>query len=163
MKFSIHAFLLLSLSILNCKGQCTCNFNFTGIADTISFINQSTVDNAHYYWNFGDGDGSNELSPSHVYPANGKYLVTLYAHDTILDCSNFNQLWLTVEKPDSLICDLKFSSVVVPETLPDSSIEYFLQITNISENCEELNPPAQSLGVVAPCGVPIWSPAKTVK
>ena len=46
---------------------------------TVEFINQS--DNAvTNYWNFGDGSGSTELSPSHTYQTAGVYDVGLWVY-----------------------------------------------------------------------------------
>jgi PKD repeat protein len=47
----------------------------TGI-NTFDFVNNSVGINT-YTWNFGDGNTSNSVSPSHAYQANGTYQVTL--------------------------------------------------------------------------------------
>ena len=69
--FSIFAPVSLS-------AQCTCNYSYSGSTEVISFTNLSVVSNAHFYWNFGDGSGSNDTHATHTYPDNGDYLVTLY-------------------------------------------------------------------------------------
>lgn len=45
---------------------------------TVTFDNQSTGATT-YKWDFGDGATSTDKSPSHTYPAKGKYVPTLYA------------------------------------------------------------------------------------
>lgn len=49
---------------------------------TIDFDNQSTGATT-YCWDFGDGSGSCDANPSHVYGAAGTYTVTLRASDGI--------------------------------------------------------------------------------
>lgn len=46
------------------------------------FTNNSTVTSgavSSLYWNFGDGSGSNQINPSHVFGSTGSYTVTLIA------------------------------------------------------------------------------------
>lgn len=47
----------------------------------VAFSNTS-VDADTYAWDFGDGEGSTEASPSHIYNADGVYMVTLIATNT---------------------------------------------------------------------------------
>ena len=50
---------------------------------TISFTNTSTgPPTLSYLWNFGDGNTSNVLNPSHTYTANGTYTATLITFST---------------------------------------------------------------------------------
>jgi PKD repeat protein len=44
----------------------------------VTFTNTSAFANA-FLWDFGDGNTSTALSPTHTYPASGEYTVTLYA------------------------------------------------------------------------------------
>lgn len=66
----------------------TANFTWTPsppLENTITrFINQSLGAN-RYVWDFGDGEGSTEVNPSHLYNATGVYQATLYAFN-IADC-----------------------------------------------------------------------------
>ena len=48
------------------------------------FINQSSGA-SRYVWDFGDGEGSTEINPSHLYNATGVYQATLYAFNSA-DC-----------------------------------------------------------------------------
>ena len=51
-------------------------FNFNVDGNTINFVN--TSQNADSYdWDFGDGEFSSEISPSHTFLENGDYLITL--------------------------------------------------------------------------------------
>jgi PKD repeat protein len=81
-KFFIILIILLVRTIA-AIGQCSASYSYSGNSDTLTFTNESTVSNAHFYWNFGDGSGSNEFSPTHIFPDDGKYLVTLYGADTL--------------------------------------------------------------------------------
>jgi len=52
------------------------DFLFSATDLTVQFTNQSQF-GATYTWNFGDGNMSNDPSPSHTYAAPGEYTVTL--------------------------------------------------------------------------------------
>jgi hypothetical protein len=118
-------FILVARTI-TVNGQCTANYSYSGTADTLTFTNQSSVSNAHFYWNFGDGSGSNNFSPIHVFPDDGKYLVTLYGVDTVTNCVDVKQNWIDVIKPDTLQCDVMFTDTIIGSSL---------QTTNLSSNC----------------------------
>ncbi len=75
----------------NCMGLLSLpQADFSVVQDTIppalfTFFNQSqyvytdSIDGGHFIWDFGDGAISNEINPTHIYPAEGHYLVTLTA------------------------------------------------------------------------------------
>lgn len=52
----------------------------------VAFINQSSF--GSYLWRFGDGQQSNQITPSHIYPDTGRYCVTLIVSDPINDCGS---------------------------------------------------------------------------
>lgn len=112
-------YLLIVLVIIkfNSYSQCTANYSFSGNTDTLFFTNMSTVSNAHFFWHFGDGSGSNDSNPVHVFPDDGDYLVTLYCYDTISLCSNFYESFIHVDKPDTVPCDLLLDAFVNGGTL----------------------------------------------
>lgn len=114
--------------VVTVSGQCTTNYSFEGTTDTLSFTNLSSVSNAHYYWNFGDGSGSNDFSPVHVFPDDGKYLVTLYGVDTVTNCVDVKESWIDVTKPDTLPCTIFFT---------DTMIGNSPRTENLSTNCED--------------------------
>ncbi len=119
--------LIFSISI---HGQCTADYSFSAIDDTLTFTNLSAVSNAHFYWNFGDGSGSNDISPIHIFPDDGSYLVTLYGLDTISNCVDVEENWINVIKPDTLACNIFFTDTIIG-TSP--------QTTNLSTNCTGYN------------------------
>lgn len=56
--------------------------------DLVSFTNFSVVAaNGKYTWDFGDGNTSLMLTPTHTYAGPGVYTVTLTAEDTVTGCS----------------------------------------------------------------------------
>jgi hypothetical protein len=124
-KFLILTILLLT-GMITVNGQCTADYAYAGTTDTLTFTNLSTVSNAHFYWNFGDGSGSNDLSPIHVFPDDGQYLVTLYGVDTITNCVDVKENWIDVIKPDTIACNVLFTDTIIG-TSP--------QTTNLSTNC----------------------------
>lgn len=66
----------------------TANFSWTPnppLENTITrFINQS-IGASRYLWDFGDGESSTEVNPSHLFNATGVYKTTLYAFNAA-DC-----------------------------------------------------------------------------
>ncbi len=128
MKINIFLKLVIILvaRTITTNAQCSTNFTYIGTADTLIFTNLSTVANAHFYWNFGDGSGSNEFSPTHVFPDDGKYIVTLYGVDTLTNCVDVKESIIDVTKPDSLACNIFFT---------DTIIGTYPQTTNLSTNC----------------------------
>ena len=60
-------------------------FNYSNIGNEVSFINNSTNADS-YFWDFGDGFTSNEISPTHIFQTAGDYIVTLTASSEI--CSD---------------------------------------------------------------------------
>jgi PKD repeat protein len=57
----------------------------------VSFVNQS-LNGVTYYWTFGDGSGSNQISPTHEYVAAGTYDVTMWAYSgTGLDSASVSE------------------------------------------------------------------------
>jgi hypothetical protein len=120
--------LFLARTIIT-NGQCTANYSFSGTTDTLAFTNLSIVSNAHFYWNFGDGSGSNDFSPIHIFPDDGKYLATLYGVDTISNCVDVKQNWIDVTKPDTFACNVLFTDTIIG-TSP--------QTNNLSTNCSGL-------------------------
>ena len=54
--------------------------------ETVRFFNQSTPLNASFEWDFGDGDGSTEDDPTHVYGFPDNYDVFLVARSAINNC-----------------------------------------------------------------------------
>ena len=51
------------------------SFSYSTGGTTVNFFNQST--NGSYLWDFGDGNTSDQISPSHVYQASGDFEVCL--------------------------------------------------------------------------------------
>lgn len=67
-------------------GSGGCNVDFTWI-DSVGyafFISNSTLGNGgYYYWDFGDGNFSNSMNPSHVYATPGNYMVCVTVYDSM--------------------------------------------------------------------------------
>ncbi|MCK5855992.1 MAG: T9SS type A sorting domain-containing protein [Bacteroidales bacterium] len=67
---------------LNFSSFTTSQTIFTAPPFNPSFTNTSSG-YTNYTWNFGDGNMSNQLNPTHTYQYNGSYTVTLFATDTM--------------------------------------------------------------------------------
>ncbi len=72
----------------------TANFDLNQTDNQIILNNTSTNAN-NYFWNFGDNNGSTDISPSHEYTSSGDYSITLIATN---DCgSDTTSQTVTVE------------------------------------------------------------------
>lgn len=73
---------LLTLTLLAACARPVADFSYTAERETapanVAFSNQSK-NSTSYEWDFGDGNRSNEESPSHLYRSSGNYIVTLQA------------------------------------------------------------------------------------
>jgi hypothetical protein len=130
MKKLKNLIIILVTGVITANGQCTANYSYSASADTLTFTNQSTVSNAHFYWNFGDGSGSNDFSPIHIFPDDGDYLVTLYGVDTVTNCVDVVENWINVIKPDTFTCTIFFTDTIIGSSP---------QTTNLSTNCSGYN------------------------
>lgn len=114
--------------------QCTCSYTYTVKSDTVTFTNTSSVSNAHYFWSFGDGTGSNAVNPVHVFPDNGRYIVTLFAHDTVGGCATYYEERIDVVKDSGNSCQ---------PWIGDSIFNYsgtdYLEVYDSSMNCNTYN------------------------
>jgi len=70
-------------------------FSYSYSGTTVTFINQSQRSSS-YYWNFGDGNSSEETNPVHTYAALGNYPITLVADNCLATDSTLNVVEIPV-------------------------------------------------------------------
>lgn len=119
--------------------NCFALYTFVSNYETVHFYNQSSLNNEHYFWNFGDGTGSNIKNPVHSFPESGNYLVTLYVNDTIANCSNYYEQWLTVTKYSSSPCVPSISDSIYYYNYVGTPA-YYLKIIDNSVYCSNYSP-----------------------
>ncbi|MBK8498061.1 MAG: PKD domain-containing protein [Flavobacteriales bacterium] len=104
---SNRAVLLASTIVYLTDGyaQCTANFSHVANWDTVTFTDLSSVANAHYYWNFGDGSTAYGTDPVHVFIEAGTFQVTLHVRDTVSLCHGYHQEWLSISRPFDTVCE----------------------------------------------------------
>jgi PKD repeat protein/subtilisin family serine protease len=101
--------LVFQPSCVNGGGQCGAPFlNFVGgptngvLPLTVNFTNFS-VAATNFVWNFGDGQTSTNVNPSHVYTNAGSYTVSLSAHNAVAT-NWFSRLdYIVVTNPPSIV------------------------------------------------------------
>lgn len=98
-----------TITISNISSTCNPNLNFTYTdngSGNFSFTNTSSNYNpsGYFSWNFGNGQTSWNLNPSHTYTANGTYNVSLIFVDSSLACY------------DTLIQQITVTGVIPPCT-----------------------------------------------
>lgn len=87
------------------------------IASTyVTFTNQSTNNPTSYFWSFGDGNSSNEVSPSHTYTQTGSYTATLIAFN---DCGS-----------DTTSQQIQITSIGIEEVQTASYVELYPNPSN---------------------------------
>lgn len=111
--------------------SCKALYSYGAQFETVTFVNQSSAVNPHYYWNFGDGTSSYLENPTHEYPGNGFYLVTLYVHDLNTDKSDYYEMWLTITKNYTDPC----KPWVTDSLFIDGNGVDYLKIIDLSSNC----------------------------
>jgi len=102
-----------------------------GSNGTVYFTNQSTPLNAaliNLSWNFGDGNFSNAVHPTHTYTVSGMYTVTLNYFDSTTNCSSTYSDSVSVQIGASNSCNASFTKV------KDSSVAYGVVLYNTSSN-----------------------------
>lgn len=128
MKFITTLTFLISFC---CLGQnCMSLFSYGANFETVSFFNQSSVPNAHYWWNFGDGTSSHFENPIHTYPETGKYFVTLFVLDTATNCSDYYELWLDLTKNSLETCE-----ATIENSYFNTGGNEYMNIIDNSTNC----------------------------
>ena len=90
------------------------NAQFSTIPSVISILNPNvqfwnlTTNGETYYWSFGDGDSSLEVSPYHLYTDTGNYFVVLIA-ESELGCRDTAQKIITVQPEVTFWAPTSFS------------------------------------------------------
>ncbi len=105
------------------------DFSFTSVEGClpleVTFFNHSQfADSSTFFWDFGNGDTSNEVNPVHIYKESGIFTVSLEAS---------NELGVVVRKEIDIIVDLDQGPVsdfrirLAQAYLPGQEIEFFNQ------------------------------------
>ena len=129
---------VLIFSLSSEAQTCTALYSYGATSTKVNFFNQTISANGHYYWNFGDGTGSNVVSPAHEYTDDGIYLVTLYVNDTLSACSSYYEQWLTITKSSLDPC-----TPLITDSIYYDSLSYYkclLKILDESSNCSLYSP-----------------------
>lgn len=88
--------LLTTWRLIALAQPCVADYSYQVNSTEVAFSNQSSLSNAHFFWDFGDGLSSYDSSPTHIFPGTGEYLVTLFAYDTVSKCSDYHEGWLAL-------------------------------------------------------------------
>lgn len=91
----------------------------------VIFVDESVGEIASWFWDFGDGNMSDEPSPVHVYEEEGVYEVCLEVTDASGSCTSIYCEEIVVETPELCIADFGF------EVLPDEILT--VSFTDLSE------------------------------
>lgn len=131
MKHILINFVAFLLSISTKAQNCISLFSYHTNFETVDFRNRSILSNAHYWWNFGDGTSSHYKDPSHTFPENGNYLVTLFIKDIISNCSDYSERWVTVTKYSEEDC-----SPAITDSIIIVNGKAYITVNDYSFDCE---------------------------
>ncbi|MBL0339855.1 MAG: PKD domain-containing protein [Bacteroidetes bacterium] len=93
-------------SVPNMNVSFTANSTNLCINSVVNFTN-TTVNAVNYFWDFGDGNTSTQMNPSHAYTAAGIYSIKLVACNSNGDCDSLTKVnYITVEPNFSQITAL---------------------------------------------------------
>lgn len=84
------------------------NFESTQDANVVQFSNLSALATS-YSWDFGDGNSSMEISPSHTYDESGDYLVTLIASNACFQDTSYLSLNVVITSTTALAASPDFT------------------------------------------------------
>jgi len=108
------------------------------IPGTVSFSSMGTTADTtieNYMWDFGDGNMSEDLNPTHTYttpPPNGtSFAVTLNVED-VIPCSGLGQFEVPVYVPTSTITAAPKVDICVGETIDFSASDFTTQGSNLT-------------------------------
>jgi PKD repeat protein len=88
---------------VECTAQAAFSFKVDTAKKTISLINKSKGNIDSYYWDFGDGQTSNDSAPKpHVYDKPGMYYVTLTTQEWGTWCSSYADAYVQVGELECL-------------------------------------------------------------
>ncbi|HEX2921040.1 MAG TPA: PKD domain-containing protein [Bacteroidales bacterium] len=110
MKKILYFVLVVSLVLFSCKRKPDPKAQFIvesgsfTVGQELYFENQST-DAVSYEWDFGDGYGSDEANPFHIYDSNGTFRVTLTATGENGE-ESVAELDVTIKVPTLLVIDV---------------------------------------------------------
>lgn len=93
------------------------DFSFENYCDSFIVFVENRTDSARFYWDFGNGDTSNQNTTSYTYYSEGEYTVSLIVND-------------------SLYCNLP-DSLLFPVNFKQDSLEASAEIIQ-TENCDSL-------------------------
>lgn len=122
----------------------------------VNFSVESTQDSEKMEWNFGDGNTSNDINPTHVYTSPGLYTVKVKAYKGVFvrfyTKEVFVQSPIAINDPDNMFdCDTKgnetatfdlsIQDVQILGTLnpADYTVSYHLSSTDAQNNVNTLN------------------------
>ncbi len=100
-----------------------CTTELNNITSTIDTATNSVLFDSDgpasglYFWDFGDGNQSNAVSPSHTYTTTGSFTVTLHVVDP--DCND------TASITQGIVLDVKDIIVEKYHVYPNPAIQYF--------------------------------------
>lgn len=80
---------LTKLITVSSSVSCNADFTYSISGNTVTFNNLSSASSATaYYWYFGDGSASYQISPTHTYSNAGVYTTRLYILDSLSNCTD---------------------------------------------------------------------------
>ncbi len=136
----------LEVTILNIGDPANAGYTYNNNILTVDFTSMSVAATS-YAWDFGDGNTSTEINPTHIYTSSGNFEVCLTVSNT---CSNdmFCET-ITVSQPDNVVFDLSDVSGEAGDTVyVGVAVEHFENIISFQKSIQMMDTTvAQFIGV----------------
>ena len=92
--------------------NCSADFNFMVLHDTVIFENTSLGSSSHAHWKFDDGTFSNRINSDHKYNNTGAYNVCLDIFDDVTGCQdNICRDVIILKDTTDVFCEAKFDKI----------------------------------------------------
>jgi len=109
----------VKIGTITCTAEAKYTYFVQTENNTVSFADQSVGNLTTWYWNFGDGQTSQEVSPEHTFAEAGYYLVTLSVKDNVNGCADVYYEFILVGQVE---CIARFDSKIDQSNL---KVEFF--------------------------------------
>jgi PKD repeat protein len=109
---------------------CSSSFTSQVTGNTVSLTNTSYAStwSSAYSWDFGDGNSSTAVNPTHTYATSGVYQITLTTNDSLINCLSTYTDSVVIASTPPTGCNASYTIV------KDTSSQYSVFLYNTSSN-----------------------------
>lgn len=118
--------------VVTSSGGCSVDFTWIDSLGYVFYISSSTLGNGgYYYWDFGDGNYSSSMNPSHVYSTPGIYNVCVSVYDSMQVFCDSTCHTVTVQSQSAIAENNELQNSLTASPNPADEM---LNLTFVSQN-----------------------------